>query len=474
MINILNSSPNILVIGDLMIDEYLWGSCDRISPEAPVQIINIESKNSVLGGAGNVVNNLKKLGANVDIISIIGDCKISMEIKNLFKDIEVATDNLIIQKNRISSKKTRVIASQQQVIRYDSENSDDISSKSQKSVLEAFNKIVKKYDVILLSDYGKGLLTEHVTKSIIKTANNNYIRVVVDPKGKNYSKYKGAYALTPNKKEAGLATNIDIVDEKSLINALKKLKTICELDISLITLSESGVAIYDNKFRMHPTKGKEVFDVTGAGDTILASLGFAFANGLNIDDSVQFSNLAAGVVVSKIGSATATLDEIINHDQKAEPLNSFINIKSISEIIALSKKLKANNKKIVFTNGCFDLLHAGHISYLETAKSFGDILIVGLNSDHSVKNLKGKDRPINSQEDRACLLTALKAVDYVVIFNDETPYEIIKTIKPNVLVKGGDYKNQIVVGQDIVDELKLVQFVKDKGTTKIIKKIRQS
>mgnify|MGYP000353678656 CR=1 FL=1 len=473
MINLLNKSPKLLVIGDLMIDQYLWGSCERISPEAPVQVVNIDHESILLGGAGNVVNNLKKLGSQVDVISVVGNCDISKELRTLLTDIEVNTKYLITQKNRISSKKTRIIASQQQVVRYDRESSDDINLESQNSIIETFNKIVKDYDLILLSDYAKGVLTNRLTQSLISIAKKNSKKIIIDPKGIDYLKYKGAYFLTPNKKEASEATNIDIVNDISLTDAIVKLKSICNLEVSLITLSEDGVAIYDDELRIHPTIAKQVFDVTGAGDTVLASIGFAIACGFSIDEAVEFSNLAAGVVIGKIGSATATINEIIEYESSANKSTSDKHIKSIEEITLLTNELKARDKKIVFTNGCFDLLHAGHISFLETAKSFGDVLILGLNSDRSVTALKGKERPINVEDDRAYILAALEVVDYVVIFDEDTPYELIKAIKPHTLVKGGDYKGKEIVGQDISDELKLVKFVDGKSSTQTIEKIKQ-
>ena len=477
MINLQGKSPKLLVIGDLMIDHYLWGSCERISPEAPVQVINVDNESTVLGGSGNVINNLKALGAQVDVISVIGGCETSDELKILLNDINVNSKYLITQKDRITSKKSRIIAAQQQVVRYDRESTDEISTKSQTTILNTFKKIITNYDAVLLSDYGKGVLTSDLTQSLIAIANDNNKKVLVDPKGLDYSKYKGAYLLTPNKKEASEATNINIKDDKSLTQAITQLKTKCDLDISLITLSEQGVAIYDDhddELRIHPTVAREVFDVTGAGDTVLASLGFALSCGLDIDNSVEFANLAAGVVVGKIGSATATLNEIIEYESSLNKSTSDEHIKTLDEIITLSTELKSRDKKIVFTNGCFDLLHAGHVRYLETAKSFGDMLILGLNSDRSVTVLKGEGRPINTQLDRAYILAALEAVDYVVIFDEDTPYDLIKAIKPHVLVKGGDYEGQDVVGQDIADELKLVQFVDGKSTTKTIEKIQQS
>ena len=468
----LNKKPNILVIGDLMIDHYLWGSCDRISPEAPVQVVNVKKESSVLGGAGNVINNLVTLGSVVDVISVIGNDSVANELKSLLEKIDVPTSNLVVENNRKTSKKSRLIASQQQVLRYDMESIDDINENSHKQIIQTLEKNIDKYSSIILSDYGKGVLTTNLTKEIIKIANKNNIKVLVDPKGKDYSKYKGSYTLTPNKKEAMEATNIDIKDESSLIEALKSLKTQCELKVSLITLSEQGIAIFDDELTIKPTVAREVYDVTGAGDTVIASIAFALGNNLDIKDAIYFANLAAGVVVGKIGSATTTLDEIYEYEYSLHKSNSTSHIKTFDEIKTLSSKLHSQGKKIVFTNGCFDILHVGHVKYLEVAKSYGDVLILGLNADSSVRKLKGPTRPINTQDDRAYILASLESVDYVVIFEEETPYELIKLIKPHVLVKGGDYEGKEVVGQDIADELKLVQFVDGKSTTNTIKRIQ--
>ena len=474
MINLFGKTPKILVIGDLMVDYYLWGSSDRISPEAPVPVVTINNENGVLGGAGNVVNNLKALNAKVDVISVVGECGVSNELKSLLDEIEINTQYLITEPKRISSKKTRIIASQQQVVRYDQENSTEITEKSQKTLLSNFRKRIADYDCLLLSDYGKGVLTDKLTQELIKIAKQHSVKTLIDPKGLDYSKYKGAYLLTPNKKEASEATGINITDDASLAFAIKQLKEEYELDLSLITLSEQGVAIYDGALRNHPTQTREVSDVTGAGDTVLASLGFALSCKLDIDEAVKFANLAAGIVVGKIGSATASLNEIIEYESSLNKSTSDAHIKTLNEITALSEELKTRGKKIVFTNGCFDLLHAGHVRYLEVSKNFGDVLILGLNSDRSVAALKGEGRPINAQVDRAYILAALEAVDYVVIFDDDTPYDLINAIKPHTLVKGGDYEGKDVVGQDIAQELKLVQFIDDKSTTKTIEKIQQS
>ena len=474
MIDLQNKTPKILVVGDLMIDHYLWGSSERISPEAPVPVVNVDSESTVLGGAGNVINNLNALGAVVDVISVIGECETSKELKDLLCDIKIETQYLITQKNRVTSKKSRIIAAQQQVVRYDRESTSEINNKSQVAILKVFKKIVNNYDVILLSDYGKGVLTFELTQSLISIANENKKKLLVDPKGLDYSKYKGAYLLTPNKKEASEATNIIIKDNESLTQSIRILKDQIDLSVSLITLSEKGVAIFDNELRIYPTAAREVFDVTGAGDTILASIGFALSCNKDIDEAIKFANLASGVVVGKIGSATATLNEIIKYESSLNKSISDEHIKTWDEISSIISELKNNDKKIVFTNGCFDILHIGHVKYLEQAKNFGDILILGLNSDDSTHRLKGKNRPINTQDDRAYILASLEVVDYVVIFNEDTPLDLIKLIKPDVLVKGGDYEGKEVVGQDIAKELKLVQFIDAKSTSKTIKKIRNS
>lgn len=473
LINLKDKQPHILVIGDLMIDHYLWGSCERISPEAPVQVVTIEKETSILGGAGNVVHNLSALGANIDVMSVVGDDKNAQELRTLLQALSLKNTYLYTQTGRHTSKKSRIIASQQQVVRYDKESTEDIPPDIQEKMLDTLAHTINTYDSILLSDYGKGVLTTTFTENIIALANKADVKVLVDPKGTDYSKYRGAYLLTPNKKEAMVASGISINDTKSLQQAISMLHKTCQLCVSLITLSEDGIAIYDDTLRVFPTVAREVYDVTGAGDTVLASLGFSLSVGYDIDNAVKFANLAAGVVVGKIGSATATLNEIIEYESILNKSTSDSHIKTLDEVTLLSKELKKRGKRIVFTNGCFDILHIGHVKYLEEAKSYGDVLIVGLNSDESVRRLKGDSRPVNTEDDRAYILASLEAVDYVVKFNDDTPYTLIKAVQPHILVKGGDYEGKEVIGQDIADELRLVQFIDGKSTTKTIEKIKK-
>ena len=467
-----DSNPEILVIGDLMIDHYLWGSCERISPEAPVQVVDISKETTVLGGAGNVINNLNALGARVSVSSVIGDDSNGKELLQMLKYIDVNTKNIQTQENRKTSKKSRVIATSQQILRYDKESKEDINSKSEEKIISSLESSIQNYEIVILSDYGKGVLTSALCKNIIELANKHNVKVLVDPKGSNFSKYKGAYLLTPNKKEAILATNIEIKDEHSLTKALLKLKEECDLDVSLITLSEDGIASYEDSLKIAPTVTKEVFDVTGAGDTVIASIAFALSADKNIEECASFANLAAGVVVGKIGSATVTLDEIEEYEASLHKSTSDAHIKTFEEIAKIVSRYKENGKNVVFTNGCFDILHVGHVKYLQIAKSFGDVLIVGLNSDESVSRLKGPTRPINIAQDRAYLLGALEAVDFVVPFTQDTPHDLIKIISPDTLVKGGDYEGKKVVGTEFARELKLVDFVDGKSTTKTIQKIK--
>jgi D-beta-D-heptose 7-phosphate kinase/D-beta-D-heptose 1-phosphate adenosyltransferase len=457
----------------MMIDHYLWGGCERISPEAPVQVVDISRETTVLGGAGNVINNLVALGAHVSVSGVIGDDENGAELRTMLSAIGASSEGLITQKGRKTSKKSRIIASNQQILRYDKESKDSIDRTSETAIATYVESVIHSCDIIILSDYGKGVITDAVAGGVIAAARAAGKKVLVDPKGKDYRKYRGAYLLTPNKKEASEATGIVINDEASLKKALLSLKETCDLECSMITLSEDGIAIYDETMRRFPTVAKEVFDVTGAGDTVIASLSFALSCGYTIDQAAPFANHAAAVVVGKIGSATVTLGEIEEYESSLHQSTSDMHIKTHEEIYALSGRLKKEGKKVVFTNGCFDILHVGHVKYLQEAKSYGDVLIVGLNSDSSVRELKGPTRPVNVQEDRAYILAALESVDYVVLFSEETPHELIKNIEPDILVKGGDYEGKSVVGAEFAKELRLVQFVDGKSTTATIERINE-
>ena len=459
----------IAVIGDFMIDHYLWGKSERVSPEAPVPVVEVVKEEDRLGGAGNVVNNLLSLGAKVLIATVAG--KDANRLISLLESKNIKNKAIFIDKNRQSIIKSRIIASNQQVIRYDKESTNSISKEQEKKILEYLQKNIDQIDMILLSDYEKGVLTKSLTQKIIKLSNRNNIKLIIDPK-KDFTKYINAWMIKPNKKELSTAANMKIESEEDLIKAGWKVKEELNLDYLLVTLSEEGMALFGKEYIKIPTIAKEVFDVTGAGDTVLASLGYFLSQSDDIKEAMHFANAAAAVVVSKIGSATVSIEEIKETQRRIDNSVEY-KIVDFNKIEQIAKDLRANNKKIVFTNGCFDILHLGHVKYLQKAKALGDVLIVGLNSNSSVTRLKGKNRPVNDEFDRAYLLASLEVVDFVVIFEEDTPYSLIKKVGPDILVKGADYKDKEVVGSDIAKEVRLIDFVDGKSTTKIIEKMRR-
>lgn len=468
-----------LVIGDLMLDEYLWGKTDRISPEAPVQVVDVMREDLRLGGAGNVVNNLVALGCNVSVCSVIGMDDNAASLKQFFASMGVETDGLFADPARRTGKKTRVMAAHQQIVRIDRESKDALHSELETQVIAWIRENAAKFDVLVVSDYLKGVLTQAVLAAVIGFGENAHIPVVVDPKGSDYSKYRGATILTPNRKEAEQASGIAILDESSLNLAAAQLLERLDLSALLITRSEAGMSLFRPAFApLHiPTVAREVYDVTGAGDTVLAVLSLGLASGLSLDDAAKLANTAAGIVVGKLGTSTLKPAEILDEIGR-EHRDSDNKIKNPDVLVEIITAEKARGKKIVFTNGCFDLLHVGHVKYLQKARSFGDILILGLNSDASIKRLKGDKRPLIAENERAHILAALDCVDYVVVFDEDTPLRLIEAIKPAVLVKGGDYTLDGVVGREVVEaaggRVELVQFVDGKSTTNIIGKILES
>ncbi|EAJ6142707.1 D-glycero-beta-D-manno-heptose-7-phosphate kinase [Campylobacter lari] len=453
MLDFLSSKkPKILVVGDFMVDHYIWCDCTRISPEAPVMVMKSQKEDKRLGGAGNVYANLKSLGAEVFALGLVGDDESGRFLK------ENLNAKLLVEKDRKTPLKSRVLSHSQQVLRLDDEN--DFDTKLEDEIIKEYKKIAKDYDAIVLSDYAKGVLTSKVTKALIEHANTLNLPILIDPKGSDFSKYQNATLLTPNKKEAIQALGVEKID--NLEKALKKLKYDLNLTYSIITLSEEGIALFDEKLHIIPAKALEVYDVTGAGDSVIAMLAYALALKVDIVKACELANDAAAVVVAKVGSVSVSLEEIKNL-KKASFEDK---IKSKEELVKLIQ-----NQKVVFTNGCFDIMHYGHIKYLEKAKKLGDILVVGLNSDESVKKLKGSSRPINLEFQRACMLASMYFVDYVVIFDEDTPYELIEFLKPDVLVKGADYKDKEVVGSNLVKKVELIDFEDGFSTTNIINRI---
>lgn len=468
-----------LVIGDLMLDEYLWGRADRISPEAPVQVVDVMREDLRLGGAGNVVNNLVALGCKVSVCSVIGADDNGTLLTQVFTGMGVDLDGLFEDPDRRTGKKTRVMAAHQQIVRIDRESKDALKPFFENLLISYLQDNVRDFNVLVVSDYLKGVLTTRVLDSVVALGKDAGIPVVVDPKGNDYSKYRGATILTPNRKEAEQASGISINDEATLNQAAARLLERLDLSALLITRSEAGMSLFRSALDpLHiPTVAREVYDVTGAGDTVLATLSLGLAAGLSLDDCAKLANTAAGIVVGKLGTSTLKPAEILDEigREHRDSNNKIKNLDVLTEIIAAEK---SRGKKIVFTNGCFDLLHVGHVKYLQKARSFGDILVLGLNSDASIKRLKGEKRPLIAEEERAHILAALDCIDFVVVFDEDTPLNLIESLKPSILVKGGDYTLDGVVGREAVEadggRVELVQFVDGKSTTNIIEKILQS
>ncbi len=468
-------SLRFLVVGDLMLDEYLWGAADRISPEAPVQVIDVRREDLRLGGAGNVLNNLADIGAQVQVVSVLGDDEDGERINAILSRKGIDTSGILQAENRKTSRKTRVLASNQQILRIDRETTTPIDAALEQRVIDHVTSVVQDFDAILLSDYQKGVLTDSVLKEIIRIGREKGLPVLVDPKGSDFTKYRGATLLTPNRKEAQLAAGCSITDKPSLLEAGHRLRSELELDALVLTRSEEGMSIFkaDGSELHLPTQAREVFDVSGAGDTVLSYLGIGLAHGLCLEEAGKLANMAAGIVVAKVGTSTVRADELraasgasLGFDRKIKDRHA---LKDVLHSTAM------RDKAVVFTNGCFDLLHVGHVKYLQKARQLGDLLVLGLNSDDSIRRLKGPRRPLIGEEERAHILAALDCIDYVVLFDEDTPLELISLLKPTVLVKGGDYTPEGVVGKDIVESyggrVELIQFVDGKSTTNIIEKI---
>jgi D-beta-D-heptose 7-phosphate kinase/D-beta-D-heptose 1-phosphate adenosyltransferase len=470
---------NALVIGDLMLDEYLWGKAERISPEAPVQVVDVKREDLRLGGAGNVANNLVALGCSVSVCSVIGGDENGTILRRVFTGKGIDADGVFEDPMRTTSRKTRILAANQQIVRIDRESKDAIHREFEDKILQFLHDRRSEWSVILVSDYMKGVLTPKILSAIIEIGSSLGIPVVIDPKGNDYSKYRGATIITPNRKEAEAASRIPITDEENLNAAASTLLSSGEYQALLVTRSAEGMSLYlrDGSVTHIPTVAREVYDVTGAGDTVMATLGLGLACGLGFAESARMANVAAGIAVGKVGTSTVSPAEItgsISH----EHMDSDVKIKNLDVLASIIEAEKARGKKVVFTNGCFDLLHVGHVRYLQKARTYGDLLVLGLNSDNSVRRLKGEKRPLIGEKERAHILAALDCIDYVVIFEEDTPIRLLEALKPSILVKGGDYTPDTVVGKDLVESyggrIELVEFVDGRSTTNIIEKILQN
>ena len=471
----------ILVIGDLMLDEYLWGHVERISQEAPVQVVDVIKEECLLGGAGNVIKNLVSLGAKVYISSVVDEKETGKLILNELKKFGVVVEGVFKEPTKISSRKTRVLSfdKHQQILRIDRETNYSISQKNEENILSYVKSNINSCEVVILSDYMKGVLTDNLLKDIINFANASKKPVIIDPKGKDFTKYKNATLITPNKKEAESVLDMRILDEAALRIAGKKLLSKFNTEAILITLGKDGMTLIekDNLITHIPVEEKEVYDITGAGDTVISVVGLGIASGLALKKAIEIANIAAGIVVGKIGTAAVTIQEIIDYMLQR---NIYFNSKILKQpvLTAIVEEKKKNGSRIVFTNGCFDILHAGHTCFLQKAKMLGDVLIVGLNSDESVRRLKGNNRPIIPMKERAAILSSLSCVDYISVFDEDTPIKLMGAIKPDILVKGNDYKIEEVVGKDIVESyggrVELIKLVDGISTSSIIDRIMKT
>ena len=470
----------ILVIGDIMLDEYIWGKVDRISPEAPVQIIKVDSRNYALGGAANVAHNLIDIGAKVELCSVVGDDANGNLLKELILRAGIGNKGIFLDSKRKTTLKTRVVAHDQQVVRIDQETTAPVKKEVHEKILSFIDRKIKFFDGVILSDYAKGLLTEDFIAKLMKIFKREKKDVVIDPKGRDYRKYRGATIITPNLKELELASGTELdfshrtCSDDEIYKASEKIMKETHCDMLVITRGKDGMSVYrkGEKAVNLKAEAKEVYDVSGAGDTAIAALGFAYFSGVDVINCAKLANIAAGIVVGKVGTAIASKEEIL---KKIDDFTLVKRLLTDKELPSTVSRLKANNKKIVFTNGCFDILHTGHVFLLQKAKSFGDVLIVGLNNDESVRRLKGEKRPLVSEKERALVLSALDCVDYVVLFSEDTPLRLINEIKPDVLVKGGDYKLREVVGHKEVGayggKVELIPIFQGFSTTQLIEKI---
>ena len=467
----------ILVIGDMILDVYVKGTVERISPEAPIPILNkIGDEKFVPGGACNVAMNIRASGKDTDIIGLVGKDPYGKKLLSLLQKENINNMNVFVQDIKTTTKIRFLSDRNQQLLRMDIENVKAmVESLDLEEIIEIIKRKISGYSIIVISDYCKGFLTNVLTQAIIFEARKNGIKVLIDVKSSNYKKYLGAWLLKPNRNELKAITKMPADTDEEIISASRYLLSECNSEYVLTTCGDKGMVLVnrDTANKMN-TVGKDVYDVTGAGDTVIAYLASGLVEGKSVIESMEMANYAAGIQVGKVGTSQVYIKEV--REAMGGFCASYLK-KKLSRDNLDEYKARAKGKKIVFTNGCFDILHIGHKRYLEEARKLGDILVVGVNSDNSVKRLKGEKRPINSELDRLELLTALDCVDYVILFEEDTPLDLIKMIKPNVLVKGGDYKLEEVIGKDIVEsydgEVIIMPLIPGKSTSSVIDRIKE-
>ena len=473
-------TKKILVIGDIMLDKYFFGESKRLSPEAPVPVLHKTKETIVLGGASNVTRNLVRAIQDVSIMSVIGNDEEGKILKKILENNKIHTDLLILDKDRTTTVKTRMIGpNNTQMLRLDVEDTTPISNEISDKMIKLYEANIEKFDIIIISDYKKGVLNVQNTAELIKIANKHNKRTLIDTKEPSYAKYKDAYLIKPNLDELRNLTKMSVNNDEEVVKAANELRLQTGAEYVLATRGKDGMTLVDGKSFQH-IRGvsKEVYDVSGAGDTVISYLAVGLANDFEIGDTARLANIASSIEVSKMGTYAVSIDEIKEHINKENDVSYDNKLPSVDELAKILQAEREKGKKIVFTNGCFDIFHVGHSRYLRQASTYGDILVVGVNSDASVKRLKGPKRPIISEEERMELLADLQCVSYVVKFEEDTPYELIKKLQPDIITKGGDYKPEEVVGKDIVEarggKVVICKLVEGKSTTNIITKIKNA
>jgi D-beta-D-heptose 7-phosphate kinase/D-beta-D-heptose 1-phosphate adenosyltransferase len=467
--------PRVLIVGDLILDRYVFGSVERISPEAPIPVLAARRTEVRLGGAGNVAANLRAMEAEVEILGVVGKDARAEDMRRLFTHAGVDMAGVLELADRPTTEKTRMLGSGAQMLRVDWEEAHALSSADAARLVAGLEKRVQAAGAVILSDYGKGVLCGPVLRAVIDAARAAKVPVLVDPKGSDYARYRGATLLTPNRKEAEEALNKKLPKLADMPTATRDLVQVAGVEAAVITLGPEGMYWLNGAHEGHvPTMARAVFDVTGAGDTVIALLALAMAAKLPFEACVHLANHAAGIVVGKPGAASVTRTELAG--VLTEGGRSLGRVCTRSELKEKLARWKSEKKRVVFTNGCFDVLHVGHVTYLREARAQGDVLVVGVNDDASVKRAKGPARPVNPLADRMTLLAALEMVDAVTSFAEDTPLEIIQDLTPDVLVKGADWAEKGVVGREWVEQhggkVVLAQLVPGKSTTSIVERLK--
>ncbi len=472
----------VLVLGDMILDRYTYGNAERISQESPVIVLHADKQELRLGGAANVCNMLRGLECQVTAAGVHGRDESGGQLVELAQKSGIDTSLLKCDASRPTTLKERFVGRAgsrhpSQILRVDHEKTEAIGDWLVDRLLAEIENRIEDFDVILISDYAKGVCTPRLLQRVIELANQHHIATLVDPmRGHDYERYRGATLLKANRIETELATGVSLKTIADASTAGVQLCRDLNLQEVIVTLDRDGMALVPQSgpWSHFPTQARSVYDITGAGDMVLAMLGAAIGSGLGREDAVRLANVAAGLEVEKSGVAVIPLAEI-EAELRADQLPGQRKIVSASQIAQIAEEHRRRGEKIVFTNGCFDLLHFGHVTNLTEAAKTGQVLVVGLNSDQSVSRLKGPSRPIISETERSAMLAALSCVDYVVVFDQETPYELIQAVRPDILVKGGHYKVEEIPGYDILasygGEVRLVDIVGGFSTTDIIQKV---